>query len=111
MELYVNGNFVTSWIVNTTSYTNYTTNATLSGKDQIDVYFANDCYAPPEDRNLFVDYVIVNGVTHQAEGGEMLQVRSYASGLLHWTNAAPGPMTSADACAAPARPSAAAAHS
>jgi hypothetical protein len=62
MDLYVNGVFVTRWTVNNSSYANYSTSAVLSGKDQIDVFFVNDCYVPGvEDRNLFLDYVLVDG--------------------------------------------------
>ena len=63
----------------TSSWTIYTTSATLSGNDQIEVVFPNDCYNPPEDRNLYVDYVVVNGHTIQAEGG---------SAMLDWGNGA-----------------------
>jgi len=93
MHLYINGQFVTGWTVNSSSYANYTATVTLSGQDEFDVFFANDCYAPPEDRNLFIDYVIVDGRTIQAEGGEMFRIPGYQASQLNWSGAVPGTET------------------
>lgn len=79
MELWVNGSQVQTWEDVVSSWTIYTTSATLSGNDEIEVVFPNDCYNPPEDRNLYVDYVVVDGRTIRAEGG---------SAILDWGNGA-----------------------
>jgi hypothetical protein len=68
MKLYVNGDERASWMVNSTSYTNYTVTTPLTERDQIDIVFTNDYYQPPDDRNLYVDYVTVGGSMLQAEG-------------------------------------------
>jgi hypothetical protein len=68
MLLRVNNTDIQQWTVNTSVYTNYTASAVLSGNDQFEVVFTNDCNNPSEDRNLYVDYVIVDGQTVQAEG-------------------------------------------
>lgn len=68
MSLRVNGAVVKTWTVNTTSYTNYTHSTTLSGNDVLEVAYTND----ESTRTLYVDYVIVNGVTIQAESGAMV---------------------------------------
>ena len=73
MQLRVNGVVVQEWTVSTGNWTNYTVSAPLTGNDQIDVVFTNDhCVATGcshGDRNLWVDYVTVDGQTVQAEGG------------------------------------------
>lgn len=69
MSLYVNGIYVTQWSVNSQNYSNYSVIAPLTGNDVFDIVFSNDYYAPPEDRNLYIDYIIVDGQTIQAEGG------------------------------------------
>ncbi len=67
MVLYVNDLWIESWSVNSGSYTNYSTAVQLTGKDKIEVVFTNDYSAGGEDRNLYIDYVIVDGITVQAE--------------------------------------------
>jgi YD repeat-containing protein len=62
MQLRVNGVKVGEWTV-TTSYADYTAQVPLSGDDWIDVVYTNDSGA----RDLYVDYVVVGGVTVQAE--------------------------------------------
>lgn len=42
---------------------------TLSGSDQLEVVFTNDCVSGSYDRDLFVDWVTVDGLVFQAEGG------------------------------------------
>ena len=68
MELWVNGVKITTWNNVANSWTIYSTNAILSEKDQIDIVFTNDCNINGNDRNLNIDYVIVDSVTFQAEG-------------------------------------------
>jgi YD repeat-containing protein len=69
MELWVNGVKKQTWPNAAASWTTYQQSVTLSGNDQIDVVFTNDCSAGGYDRNLYVDYVVVDGRTIQAEGG------------------------------------------
>jgi RHS repeat-associated protein len=69
MELWVNGSKVATWANIASNWTNYSQSATLSGKDVVDVVFTNDCFGGGYDRNLYVDYIIVDGTTIQAEGG------------------------------------------
>ncbi|HFQ92828.1 MAG TPA: hypothetical protein ENK32_02380, partial [Anaerolineae bacterium] len=75
MQLRVNGSVIQEWTVNSSSWQNYTAQATLTGSDQIDVVFTNDhCVASGcanGDRNLYVDYFVVNGQTVQAESGSV----------------------------------------
>ncbi|NUM49194.1 MAG: hypothetical protein HUU38_31220, partial [Anaerolineales bacterium] len=90
MQLYVNGTYKTQWPV-TNTYANYDYTMILSGSDVIEVIFNNDCYAPPEDRNLYVDYVqIRNGgvveQTIQAEDGAMVYDKGAGSAAFDGLN-------------------------
>ncbi len=69
MELWVNGVRQQTWSNVAASWTTYQQSVVLSGNDQVEVVFTNDCSAGGYDRNLFVDYVVVDGRTIQAEGG------------------------------------------
>jgi RHS repeat-associated protein/uncharacterized repeat protein (TIGR01451 family) len=69
MELWVNGSKQQTWTNVASTWTTYQQSVILSGNDQIEVVFTNDCSAGGYDRNLFVDYVVVDGRTIQAEGG------------------------------------------
>lgn len=69
MRLRVNGAWVADWNVEATSYTNYTTTvAPLTGNDVLEVGFIND----DGSRDLYVDEVIVDGTTFEADGGAMI---------------------------------------
>lgn len=83
MQLYVNGELRQSWTV-TGSPADYSVNTTLSGKDEIDVVFANDCYTGVEDRNLLIDYLVVDGRVIQAEGGAALADYGAGSEAFDW---------------------------
>jgi len=65
MSLYVNGQYRTQWMVSSSSYADYSATTTLTGNDQIEVVYSNDAGS----RDLYVDYVVVDGRTVQAEGG------------------------------------------
>jgi secreted trypsin-like serine protease len=62
MQIRVNGNVVYNTTVNTGTWANYTFtfNAPV-GAAEVRVYFTNDFYQPPADRNLFLDKVTVTG--------------------------------------------------
>jgi hypothetical protein len=51
------------------TFIDYTITTALSGADIIEIAYTNDGGAPGEDRNLFIDYIVVNGITIQSEGG------------------------------------------
>ncbi len=53
MELRVNGSLVTTWSNVAVAWTTHSANTPLSGKDQIEVVFTNDCYNGGYDRNQF----------------------------------------------------------
>jgi len=61
MELWVNGVKQQTWSNVAGAWTTYQQSVVLSGNDQIEVVFTNDCSAGGYDRNLYVDYVVVDG--------------------------------------------------
>ena len=65
MSLYVNGEYRTQWMVSSSSYSDYSATTALTGNDQVEVVYSNDAGS----RTLYVDYVVVDGRTVQAEGG------------------------------------------
>jgi len=75
MQLRANGLLVQQWTVGSSAWADYTTSAPLTGDDQVDVVFINDHCVPSGcangDRNLYVDYVVVNGSTFQAESSQV----------------------------------------
>ncbi|HBY94605.1 MAG TPA: hypothetical protein DEP84_11700, partial [Chloroflexi bacterium] len=101
MKLYVNGQERATWTVSSSSYTDYTIMAPLSGDDQLEVVVTNDAWQDADhDRNLFIDVVVVDGRPVQAEGGAALIDRALRGGTafdgqdllpggegLYWTSA------------------------
>ncbi|MEK7164295.1 MAG: carbohydrate-binding domain-containing protein, partial [Patescibacteria group bacterium] len=75
MELRVNGAVLKSWMV-TGEYADYEFTTDVSLVDNFRVYFTNDYYLPPEDRNLIIDYISVNGKIYQSE-----DMGTYAKGV------------------------------
>lgn len=71
MQLRGNGEIVQEWTVSSSAYANYTAQFPLTGSDKIDIVFTNDYCLPTGcangDRNLYVDYFVVDGQTIQAE--------------------------------------------
>ncbi|MFH0908834.1 MAG: LamG-like jellyroll fold domain-containing protein [bacterium] len=69
MQLFIDGQMVKQWEVNSTAWLNYSwygpAQATISDH-QIDIVFPNDAYQAPADRNLYVDYVQFKNKTLQA---------------------------------------------
>ncbi|MCL4835903.1 MAG: hypothetical protein KJZ86_25920, partial [Caldilineaceae bacterium] len=59
MQLWVNGSLKASWQVNNTAWQTYSTTASFTGRDQIDVVFTNDSGT----RDLFVEEIKVGAVT------------------------------------------------
>jgi hypothetical protein len=62
IDLKVNGNTIKTWTLST-SYQDYSTSATVSSTDTVTVNFTNDA----GDRDVQVDYAIINGTTYQTE--------------------------------------------
>jgi endoglucanase len=61
MELRIGGAVVGSRVVNATEWTDYSfTYAATAGSKSLAVFFTNDLYQAPEDRNLYVDKVTVS---------------------------------------------------
>jgi RHS repeat-associated protein len=69
LVIYANRPFLCTWTVSSSTFTGYTYSTALSGADIIEIAFTNDGTAPGEDRNLFIDKIVVNGTTIQSEGG------------------------------------------
>ena len=91
MQLWVNGVQVKSWTNVATQWTDYTfNNAPLTGSDVIEIVFPNDCYQGGKDRNLYVDYVIVNGQTVQAETGAAIIDKTSGGTAFDGKNIVPG---------------------
>jgi hypothetical protein len=65
--------------VNTSTCTNFTWTGTISGKDIFDLVFTNNGAGCGQDRNLYVDYLIVDGTTIQAEGGAAIIDRGWSN--------------------------------
>jgi len=94
MQLRVNGVVVAEWTVNSTSYADYTAQAPLAGDDQVDVAFTNDYCVPSGcangDRNLWVDYIVVNGQTIQAESSQVRYDRGAGEAAYDGRDVIPG---------------------
>jgi RHS repeat-associated protein len=90
MKLYINGDYVKTWDVDNPSFVNYSITADLTGADQIDVVFPNDCYDPPDDRTLIVDYIVVDGEKFEAEGVAAVVDKGSGSAAFDWLNVIPG---------------------
>lgn len=67
LQVRVNGTIIGNQTVSTTSWTDYafSFNAPV-GNAEVRIYFTNDYYQPPVDRNLFIDKVTVVNVGQQA---------------------------------------------
>jgi RHS repeat-associated protein len=77
MQVYLDGQFVKQWNVNTPDYKVYTIpSLNTSGGTNLRVAFVNDAYAAPEDRNLWVDYVNIGGNFIQSEDSRVVYALS-----------------------------------
>jgi alpha-L-arabinofuranosidase len=84
MILKIGTNEVKTWNNVGPSMSNYTFDSPQSYAGAITVHFTNDCYKPPEDRNLFVDYITINGTTIQSETQGVYNTGGYTEWL--WRN-------------------------
>ena len=62
IDLWINGATRGTWTLSTT-YQDYSISSVISGSDIVSVYFINDA----GDRDVQIDYAIINGTTYQAE--------------------------------------------
>jgi hypothetical protein len=78
IELRLADNSVASWNL-TSSYSNYTYSHSQSvASDELKVAFTNDGRTSSgADKNVLIDYVIVNGATFQSEGDSVLSTGTY----------------------------------
>ncbi|CAG0950585.1 hypothetical protein GPROT1_00060, partial [Gammaproteobacteria bacterium] len=91
MKLYVNGQERAQWTVSSSSYGDYVINTPLTGNDQIDVAFVNDAYyGAGQDRNLYVDYVVVDGTVVQVEGATVALDWGTGSTAFDWQGVGAG---------------------
>lgn len=91
MELWVNGTKKWTQTNVSTSWTEYQiNNIPLTGSDVIEVVFTNDCNQNGHDRNLFIDYVIVDGQTIQAENGDAIIDKTSGGSAFDGRNIVPG---------------------
>jgi hypothetical protein len=62
MEIRVDGAAMSVLTVPSASVVRYSVNvAVTAGSHKVEAAFLNDCYAPPEDRNLYVKQILVSG--------------------------------------------------
>ena len=85
MEVWVNGTKIATTTVGTAVDTDYTFQGPFpAGKLSVDVVFTNDAYAPPEDRNLYVNSVQVRGQTLlPTDPGVVLQQNYFRNGAVN----------------------------
>jgi outer membrane protein assembly factor BamB len=93
MELWIDRQAVTAITVTATSYTNYDMVLNVpAGVHNVAVAFTNDYYVEPEDRNLYVDKIIINKgtqpkvVVYDAEDMPLKTTGgSYPQGWIIWS--------------------------
>jgi hypothetical protein len=76
MALWVNGVQQQTWTVASDQWSDYTTQVTLTGRDQFDIVYPVDYYQPPADRNLWVDFVQVGETVVQAAGPTVIDIHA-----------------------------------
>lgn len=84
MVLKIGGIEVKRWNQVPSTIQNYTFSSPYKYAGVVTVHFINDCYRPPEDRNLFVDYITINGKTIQSEATGVYNTGGYGEWL--WSN-------------------------
>ncbi|MFH0863733.1 MAG: family 16 glycosylhydrolase [Candidatus Gottesmanbacteria bacterium] len=91
MEIWVDGVKITNTTIGSTSYADYNFSVSTSAQ-KIDVVFTNDYYDPTTgaDRNLFVDYIIINGKTIQSESPGVILDKGSGSAAFDGINTIPG---------------------
>jgi len=79
MELRSGDAVLQRWTVNG-NFTDYIYRSNTPISQNIKVYFINDYYKPPEDRNLIVDYISINGTVYQSESQGVYAQGNYSFG-------------------------------
>ncbi len=77
MELAVGDQSIAKWDVGPDLATYSATFDSPAEASAIAIRFINDVYAPPYDRNLFVDYIVVDGVQLETEEQTVLSTGSF----------------------------------
>lgn len=92
MEVWVNGSKINSIIVNSSTYTDYFFSFNSGTIDTVDIVFTNDYYnsSTGEDRNLWVDYIIVNNNKYEAESVYAIIDKGSGSAAFDGLNVIPG---------------------
>lgn len=93
MEIWVNNVKINSTTVNSSIYSDYLFSFNNSeGISKVDVVFINDYYDPStgQDRNLWVDYIIINNQRYEAESPLTTYDKGYGSAGFDGLNVIPG---------------------
>ena len=93
MEIWVNNVKINSTTVNSSIYSDYLFSFNNSeGISKVDVVFINDYYDPStgQDRNLWVDYIIINNQRYEAESPLTTYDKGYGSAAFDGLNVIPG---------------------
>lgn len=87
MEVWIDGTKIQTFAVNSTAVAEYTVTAPLGmNAKSVDIAFTNDAYSGSEDRNLYVEKIVVSG--NEIKGGAIGVVNDYGSGTgaFDWVN-------------------------
>lgn len=87
MEVWVDGVRVQTFDVNSTTYQAYTVTAPLGmNAKSIDIAFTNDAYSGSEDRNLYVEKIVVSGETLMGNAPGVVLDYGSGTGAFDWSN-------------------------
>lgn len=91
MEIWVDGVKVATTTVNSSTYVDYLFSIASNPK-KIGMVFTNDYYdsATGDDRNLYIDYIVVNGKTIQAEDSSVILDKGSGSAAFDSIDTIPG---------------------
>lgn len=92
MDVWVNGSKINSFTVNSSTYKDYLLSFNSSPVTKVDIVFVNDYYNPStgEDRNLWVDYIIVNNQKYESESSYAFIDKGYGSAAFDAIDVIPG---------------------
>ncbi len=92
MEIWVDGSRINAVTVNSSTYQDYSFSFNSNSINAVDVVFINDYYdqTTGADRNLWVDYIIVNIQRFDAESPSTIYDRGYGSAAFDGINVIPG---------------------
>jgi chitodextrinase len=92
MGIWIDGSEINSVTVSSTSYQDFTFTFNGNITNTVDIVFNNDYYdsTTGNDRNLWVDYIIVNNQKYEAEAPSTTYDRGYGSAAFDGLNVIPG---------------------